>query len=183
MIVSCPSCGTHYRHEARSLPVRARCGRCDAAIDRTGLRAYRIAEVAAHASEPRTGAPRAAVALMEPTPRAHGTVRDTWDESEPLPSIPEMEHAPAFEPSVAPVSEDDILDERRGREPEDEAPAAAARTGSGGVGTVVAWTTAGSVLGTGVSWTLGNTTMTGVLFGGLVGLMAAWGWLRWISRP
>ena len=153
---------------------------------------------AAHASEPKLGAVGAAVALIEPPPSdvapgmarasrtaAHGpgTLRDTWDESEPLPSIPEMEHAPAFEPSVPPVSEDDILLERAGREAADEVPALAARTGSGGVGTVAAWTAAGSVLGTGVSWTLGNTTTTGVLFGGLVGLLAAWGWLRWISRP
>ena len=192
MIVSCPSCGTHYRHEARALPVHARCGRCDTAFDRTGLHPYRIVEAASGA--------RAAIGRNEPALAARVGVRgpgpsgvahqgvwtpavDTWDETEALPAIPEMAHAPAFEPSVPPVSEDDILGERTDDGADATAPIPVRRSKPAGVGAIVAWTTAGSVLGTGVSWSLGNTTITGILFGGLAGLTAAWGWLRWTSRP
>jgi predicted Zn finger-like uncharacterized protein len=200
VIVSCPSCGTHYRHQARALPVHARCGRCDTAFDRTGLRPYRIVPDASGAPDPRVGARRVAVGRIEPAldtriaaheppwgwrDRASDPtpLTDTWDETEALPPIPEMAHAPAFEPSVPPVSEDDILEERTDEGADAAAPVPVRRSNPAGVGAVAAWTTFGSVLGTGVSWSLGNTTITGVLFGGLVGLTAAWGWLRWTSRP
>jgi hypothetical protein len=177
--------------------VHARCGRCDTAFDRTGLHPYRIVRAATVASEPKVGAARAAFATRaNRSEDAHDTARkwrveasetgravDTWDETEALPPIPEMAHAPAFEPSVPPVSEDEILEERTDEGADELPPIPVPRGRPPGVGAVATWTIAGSVLGTGVSWTLGDTTIMGVLFGGLVGLSAAWGWLRWTSRP
>jgi predicted Zn finger-like uncharacterized protein len=183
VIVSCPSCGTHYRHEARALPVHARCGRCDTAFDRIGLRPYRIVRTVTAAPEPKVGSAHDAAWTWRARAPEPEPLVDTWDETEALPSIPEMAHAPAFEPSVPPVSEDDILDERTDEGADATDPVPARRSNPAGPGAVAAWTTAGSILGTSVSWSLGNTTITGVLFGGLVGLMVAWGWLRWTSRP
>ena len=174
MIVSCPSCGTHYRHPDRVLPVRARCGKCDATIDRIGLRPYRI-EGALAVSRAAEAPPLAAsLALAEAVGHPAPAAVDPWDESEPLPAIPEMAHAQDGGP--------DTLDEPSARRGEADDPSPEARPQPAGLGAVAAWTIAGSILGTGVSWTFGNTTMTGVLCGGLVGLTAAWGWLRWTSR-
>jgi hypothetical protein len=85
-----------------------------------------------------------------------------WDETESLPEIPEMASgAPEFA-----RTENETAEAER---------AIAESTPDGGSPLVV--------YGTGTSWTLGGTTETGLAAGGLCGLAAAWGWLRWASRP
>lgn len=42
MIVSCPSCGTLYRHEAEGPPRRARCSCCDGAVHVGARRSYAV---------------------------------------------------------------------------------------------------------------------------------------------
>lgn len=184
--------------------MRARCGRCAGTVDLHALRPYRVrpvgpvraedvARAAAHlpiglddpslagriVSGLATPPPRSASAL---TWRAEAAAPDRWDEAEPLPEIPEMDAAAGFEPSVAPVTEADIRDELTEGDAVDDLPSRAPSE-AGGPATVGLWTMGGAVLGTGVSWTLGGTTMTGVLAGAVLGLSAAWGWLRWMSRP
>lgn len=41
VIASCPSCGTHFKHHL-AVSAHARCGRCEARIDLSRLRAYRV---------------------------------------------------------------------------------------------------------------------------------------------
>lgn len=51
----------------------------------------------------------------------------------------------------------------------------------GGPATFVLWLATGAIAGTGVSWTMGGTTMTGIAAGAALGAAAGWGWLRWTS--
>lgn len=216
MIVSCPSCGTHFkRPAAASASARARCGRCDAAFDLAGLRPYRIRAVTApvpvgvgvEAAAGRTSAahrpsiglddPGLAAAAAAPAAadgsamtwriEAHEeaepsvAARDTWDETEPLPPIPEMSFNPAYD-DVRSLSADRRAPAER-RAGDDEPAVAEAPAPPTGLSAYLLWALGGAILGTGASWTLGGTTAVGLLAGGGVGLTAAWGWLQWTSRP
>jgi hypothetical protein len=206
VIASCPTCGTHYKHEVRRALVRARCGRCDATFDLSALRPYRVvpvrpvrpedlARATAHLPiglDDPSLAVRIVAGLDAPQPAPVGAAltwrteapvdADGWDEAEPLPSIPEMNTAPAFEPSVPPVTEADVAEDFGPAVSPDADPSDAPGEG-GAITTIGLWAMGGAVLGTGVSWTLGGTTTTGVLAGAVVGLALAWGWLRWTSKP
>jgi len=189
LIVSCPSCGTNYRRPALPGVLRARCGCCESAIDLSGLKPYRLVRTAAvtrsdlaraeaHLSigldDPALAtqiAARAATARPAPlVPLAHAP--EMWDESESLPEIPEMATAP---PAFA-----------RGGEGAEEAARAIEESGEERGSSLAIygfWAAGGAIVGTGTSWTLGGTTLTGLVAGALSGLAAAWGFLRWTSRP
>lgn len=111
-----------------------------------------------------------------PTP-----VRDTWDETEPLPPIPEMRFDPTFQ-DAPPRFADRGAPEAR-EEGAVEPASVEAASAPTGLSAYLLWALGGAILGTGASWTLGGTTAVGVLAGGGAGLTAAWGWLRWTSRP
>ena len=188
MIVSCPSCGTNYKRPALPSPARARCGCCAGAIDLSGLRPYRIVRAVAPTAEDlaRTGA-HLAIGLDEPALAARIAARVTdaapaplvplvstpemWDESDPLPQIPEMATAA---PEYART--EDIGEAEQAIA--DSAPERASSLVVFGF-----WAAGGAIIGTGTSWTLGGTTVMGIVAGGLIGLAAAWGFLRWTSRP
>lgn len=220
VIANCPACGTHFKHEQPVMPARGRCGRCDATIDLTRLRPYRIVALAAPRPEDVARAARhlpiglddpalattiarnvrrpesqpaplvtyrieaevpAAPSAAERPPA--GPASDAWESDDPLPPIPEMSTRGAFEPSVPPVSETDILVERAEAHRSDldawsmpERPAVEGRAA-----TFVLWLAAGAIVGTGASWTLGGTTLTGVGAGAAVGALTGWGWVRWTS--
>jgi hypothetical protein len=188
LIVSCPSCGTNYKRPALPGPARARCGCCAGAIDLSGLRPYRIvratapsagdlAKAEAHlpiglddpALAPRIAARAADAAPAPLVPLA--SMPEMWDESDPLPEIPEMATAP---PEYARNEESEEADQAIA----DSAPERASSLVVFGF-----WAAGGAIVGTGTSWTLGGTTLTGIVAGGLTGLAAAWGFLRWTSRP
>ena len=52
---------------------------------------------------------------------------------------------------------------------------------SGGGATFALWLATGAIAGTGVSWTLGGTTIDGVALGAVAGALAGWGWQKWTS--
>jgi len=189
LIVSCPSCGTNYKRPAAPSAARARCGCCAGSIDLSGLRPYRIVRRAAPtASEIARAGAHLSIGLDEPAlattiaARSHEappvplvllhSTPETWDESDPLPEIPEMAGAPQDFARTEPES--------------DEAERAIAES-AGERGSSLAvfgfWAAGGAIVGIGTSWTLGGGTLTGLVAGGLSGLAAAWGFLRWTSRP
>lgn len=211
MIANCPSCGTHYKHERPVVPARGRCGRCDATFDLSRLRPYRI--VAAAAPRPDDVArarqhlpiglddptlattiarnvdrraahapPQPAMRIeADPTPAAAS--HDAWEGDDPLPQIPEMATLGAFEPSVPPLPERTILDERPAEIEfaRDASPTVDAPVAEGRVTSFVLWLAAGAIVGTGASWTLGGTTLAGVVAGVVMGALTGWGWVRWTS--
>jgi hypothetical protein len=189
LIVSCPSCGTNYKRPVVPGPARARCGCCAGAIDLAGLRPYRIVRRVPPTAEDllKAGA-HLPIGLDEPALAARIAARvddrspaplvplasspEMWDESEPLPEIPEMAAVPQ--------------EYARGDEGADEAEQAIADSAPERGSSLVVfgfWAAGGAIIGTGTSWTLGGTTLTGIVAGGLIGLAAAWGFLRWTSRP
>ena len=189
MIVSCPTCGTSYKRPPASSSARARCGCCAGTIDLSGLRPYRIVRAAEPGADDlaRAGAHlpigldepalatriAASVGNASPAPLVPlVSTGEVWDESESLPEIPEMAAAaPEFE---------------RPADDTDEAVRAlseSARARSSAAAVYGFWVAGAAIVGTGTSWTLGGTTAAGLTAGGLCGLIAAWGWLRWTSRP
>ena len=208
MIANCPSCGTHYKHEPPVERVRARCGRCDATVDLSRLRPYRIVPTATPTAEqakraarhlpigldhpalaaeiaknvarnvPREVAPPAPAAPPVGTPEA-------WEDEDPLPQIPEMTSKEDYGVSASPPPEGGALAEEPAGEIDParlgEATAGLPSNAGGGVATFALWVATGMISGTGLSWTMGGTTMTGMIAGAACGAMAGWGWLRWTS--
>lgn len=206
MIANCPSCGTHYKHQASRMRVRARCGRCDTALDLTRFRTYRIVSAAAPSNDDaRTAATHLPIGLDHPalaTSIAHNVVRSApqqkpqlapppapapglWDDQDPLPAIPEMDQRGAFESAVPTDPPGDMLESAAGMQA--EASGAAQENslrsgrGNGSFTTFLLWLATGALAGTGASWTAGGTTEAGIAAGALVGAVAGWGWLRWTS--
>jgi hypothetical protein len=199
VIAHCPACGTHYRHDILATPMRGRCGRCDAAIDLSRLRPYRLvvsrpAEVMALAAGvdlaegpieaahlPAIASPTAAeVSAVPPPAMLEGP---SWENEDPLPPIPEMAVMPI---ELRPMPADDDREaaspaaEGSRTDPESRTPRAAPHA-EGRATTWLLWTAAGAIAGTGFSWTMGGTTIAGVASGTLAGAIAGWGWLRWMS--
>ena len=195
MIAQCPACGTHYRHDVLATPMRGRCGRCDAAIDLTRLRPYRLvvprgAEAVALAAsvvtadEPFVPVPTPVAVAPEPVraDRLHapatGLDARSWENEDPLPPIPEMA-LPEIDLRPMPADGEDAtgVPESVGAGQEPTAPV----TGEGRGTTWLLWVAAGAIAGTGISWTIGGTTLAGVAAGTLAGAIAGGGWLRWMS--
>jgi hypothetical protein len=200
VIANCPSCGTHYKHEPPRLKVRARCGRCDTALDLSRLRPYRIAPAGLPTREDvRRAKAHLPIGLDHPalaTTIARNVARpatldsparpaDIWDDQDPLPPIPEMTLRGAFESSVPPVTEAEILagadDEPYDDDVQPRLILEAPSRPEGGAATFVLWVATGAIAGTGASWTAGGTTTTGLAAGTVLGVLAGWGWLRWMS--
>ena len=208
MIANCPGCGTHYKHEPPKVKVRARCGRCDASLDLGLLRPYRIAPTTAPTAEQaRRAASHLPIGLDHPAlattiaknielnreqpvgrptpvvaavrPPGMGAVED------PLPQIPEMTLRGAHESSALPGREGDVTWESPGGGKREESsvglvPEVSSSDG-GGTATFLIWLAVGAIAGTGSSWTMGGTTITGMAAGAAFGAVAGWVWLRWTS--
>ena len=191
MIANCPGCGTHYKHEPPKVKIRARCGRCDASLDLGRLRPYRIVSAAAPTTEQAQRAanhlpigldhPALATAIAENIARNTGHAEprsvpvllpvrppEIWETEDPLPQIPEM--------TLRGASSAGLREEPLG----ERAPAEPSPDGGGGA-TFALWMTAGAIAGTGASWTMGGTTITGMAAGAAFGAVAGWVWLRWTS--
>ena len=207
MIANCPACGTHYKHEPPKVRVRARCGRCDASLDLGRLRPYRIVSaVAPTAEQARRAASHLPIGLDHPalaTTIAENVARNSThavarpvpvvlpvgapeigENEDPLPQIPEMHLRGAYESAVRPVLDDDVPREGPGEgvgvEMGDPTPEESSPDG-GGAATFALWLATGAIAGTGASWTLGGTTITGMAAGAAFGAVAGWVWLRWTS--
>ena len=204
MIANCPSCGTHYKHEPPTQRVRARCGRCDATLDLSRLRPYRIVPTGTPTLEQRRDASRhlpigldhpglaTAIAtnvarnVKRPSPETPAVrPQELWEAEDPLPPIPEMtpkesvgESGAARNDMVSIGLKTDLPGGTIGASAQAEAPAPEA---SGGVATFLLWVATGVITGTGLSWTMGGTTLTGMIAGAALGALAGWGWLRWTS--
>ena len=204
MIANCPSCGTHYKLEPPVQRVRARCGRCDATVDLSRLRPYRIVPTGAptFAQSQRAARhlpigldhPELATAIAtnvarnpeRPSPEIVAVrPQEIWEAEDPLPPIPEMTPRETLGEAVA--LQRDTASIGLDREVRGGTIAAAAQVevpppaATGGVATFVLWVATGIISGTGLSWTMGGTTMTGMLAGAALGALAGWGWLRWTS--
>jgi len=198
LIANCPSCGTHYKHEPPKVRVRARCGRCAAPLDLARLSPYRIVTATAPRPEDaETAARHLPIGLDHPalaTTIAQNVARsvpaplsiqppDIWEDEDPLPQIPEMTLRGAFESSVPPIAENDILAaaavESSDHEAHGDETADAWSPAGEGAATFALWLATGVIAGTGASWTMGGTTTTGMAVGAVLGTAAGWGWLRW----
>jgi hypothetical protein len=197
VIANCPSCGTHYKHEPPSEKVRARCGRCDTPLDLTRLRPYRIVPaIAPTPEEARRAASHLPIGLDHPalaTVIAHNVGSRTPDGDPPPRPVPVLpgpqariatlpEPAIAEVPAAAAPSMWHDLSEV-GVEPTPVPKATQESTpGPEGARTTFAlWLAAGTIAGTGVSWTVGGTTIAGIAAGAGLGTLAGWAWLRWMS--
>ena len=199
MIANCPGCGTHYKHEPPKVRVRARCGRCDASLDLSRLSPYRIASaVAPTAEQARRAARHLPIGLDHPAlattiaenvarNRAHtvarpvpvllpGRLPEIWENEDPLPQIPEATLRGAYESSVPPTRDDDVPREGPGEDAREES-----SPDGGSTATFALWLATGAIAGTGASWTMGGTTITGMAVGAAFGAVAGWVWLRWTS--
>ena len=199
MIANCPGCGTHYKHEPPKVRVRARCGRCDASLDLSRLSPYRIVSaVAPTAEQARCAAshlpigldhPALATTIAENVARgsAHAVARpvpvlapvrppEIWENEDPLPPIPEMTPRGAYESSARPTRDDDVPREGPGEDIREES-----SPDGGSTATFALWLATGAIAGTGASWTMGGTTITGMAVGAAFGAVAGWVWLRWTS--
>jgi hypothetical protein len=109
----------------------------------------------------------------------------TWEDEDPLPQIPEMNLVGLQETDAVPASENAILCsgpvDAVGREDQELARTDGLSPVGGGPATFVLWLATGAIAGTGVSWTMGGTTMTGIAAGAALGAVTGWGWLRWTS--
>jgi len=200
VIASCPSCGTHYKHDAPRVPARARCGRCDTTLDLTRFRPYRIVAAGVPTREDlaRTetllpiGLDHPALAttiarnLGRATPvRQPDRPPGGWEDQDPLPPIPEMELRGPFDSTVPESSSGDMLAhpdaERSAGDIAAGADAVVPSRTSGGATTFALWLAVGIIAGTGASWMVGGTTIDGAAPGALAGALAGWGWLRWTS--
>jgi hypothetical protein len=92
----------------------------------------------------------------------------------------------AFESSVPPVAENDILAavtvESSVQWTQGDETADAQSPAGEGAATFALWLATGAITGTGASWTMGGTTTTGMAVGAALGAAVGWGWLRWTSR-
>ena len=194
MIANCPSCGTHYKHEPPKVRVRARCGQCDASLELGRLRPYRIVSAAAPTAEQASCAashlpigldhPALATTIAKNVARSNARevarpvplpirAPEIWDNEDPLPEIPERMLRDADESAVPHVLDNPVS-------PEDE-DGGVSEAPSGGATTFALWLTTGAIVGTGASWTMGGTTITGIAAGAAFGSIVGWGWLRWTS--
>ncbi|HEX4823375.1 MAG TPA: hypothetical protein VFV19_03610 [Candidatus Polarisedimenticolaceae bacterium] len=191
MIAHCPACGTHYRHDILAMPMRGRCGRCDAAIDLHRLRPYRLVatlggdavavaapvEVVAQALAPVEFVAPEPVSVPLAVPLAPAPVDQgpSWENEDPLPPIPEMATTaidlPAMTDVQAPIAPAGAPSRTEGT----------LATADGRATTWLLWVAAGAIAGTGISWTVGGTTLAGIAPGTLAGAAFGWGWLRWMS--
>ncbi len=199
MIANCPGCGTHFKHEPPRVPVRARCGRCDASFSLGRLRPYRIVSAAPLTAEQvKRVASRVPIGWDDPVLAAtiaenlastdvHADVSpvpvvvpvgptEAWGaDDDPLPQIPEMTLRGAYDASEqdgGPVASDEPREDEAATTPESRGEA---------VATFALWTAAGAIAGTGASWTMGGQTITGLAAGAALGTVAGWMWLRWKS--
>jgi hypothetical protein len=53
--------------------------------------------------------------------------------------------------------------------------------GRGSAAVIALWTFGGAIVGAGVAWGMGGTTMIGLAVGAVLATAAGWGWLRWTS--
>jgi hypothetical protein len=199
VIANCPTCGTHYKHRPPAVKIRARCVRCDTTMFLARLRPYRIVPVvdpspehaAAATSHLPIGLDHPALAttiarnIARPAPTASPNRSRALRDDDPLPQIHEMGLSGAFESAVPSPAVDDILG-TGGREAFDRTadgettPDAVPPAGSA-VATFALWLATGAIAGTGASWTMGGTTVSGLAAGATLGAITGWGWRRWTS--
>ncbi len=200
MIANCPTCGTHYKHEAPEIRVRARCGQCDTTLDLARLRPYRVAPVGEPSVESVERARRhSSIGLDDPalaTTIAQNVLRpapapsperafDKWEDQDPLPPIPEMTLRGPFEPGESDGADDAYVFGTVGIHAEEggveHAAAEAPPPASGRATSLALWVAAGAIAATGASWTMGGSTVPGLSAGAALGAAAGWAWLRWMS--
>lgn len=194
MIVSCPSCGTLYRHEAQGAPRLARCSCCDGPVhlgarrsyavrpslsDDPGVRAFAAGArglVAAAARAAGVPAPSLAVPLAP----SEGVRRVGMDDPMLAPAlettgfdrageVPMVWTTLAPEPSAEPDPEAEPSLETEAK------PAVGIRTALLGFGV-------GSLGGLGLSTLFGGPVLPWWGGGACAGLVLAWGGARWASR-
>jgi hypothetical protein len=204
VIANCPACGTHFKHQMVAVPARARCGRCDATVDLSKLRPYRVVAASApSAADAARAAAHFRIGLDDPSLATRIASRVSPAPSMPAADIP----VPPAEPVAAPIAlapitlahVDDTWDT------DDPLPAIPEMTATdrdilgshhvaeadgvalvppqpeGRRTTFALWLLTGAIVGTGVSWTLGGTTEWGMGVGAIAGSVMGWGWLRWMS--
>lgn len=180
MIVSCPSCGTLYRHEAKATSARARCASCDGAVHLGSRRSYAVRATLSDDPAARAfavGAP----GLVAAAARAAGASAPILGTS----SVPSegVRRVGMDDPTLEPALETTAFD-RGGEVPmlwASLAPDAASRPVVG-VRTSLLGFGVGSLCGLGLSTLFAGPVAAFWGGGACAGLGIAWGVSRWASR-
>lgn len=186
MIANCPTCGTHYKHAPPAVTLRARCVRCDTTLFLARLRPYRIVAIADPSPEQSArAASHLPIGLDHPALATAIACNIENRDDDPLPLIREMAPSGAFASVVPSDTDDDMLGTGAryafGRKTDADVAPDAASSGGGGAATFALWLATGAIAGTGASWTMGGTTMSGIAAGVALGAVTGWGWRRWTS--
>ena len=176
MIANCPSCGTHYKHELPKVTTRARCGRCDATVDLSRLRPYRIVTASSPRPEDAATASRYSPIGLDHPALATAIARNVAAPATP----PTRPQPPALAIASDAASTTPAVDSKAGTIPAAESVTPKIRVRGSAAG-IALWTVGGAIVGAGVAWGMGGTTMIGLAVGAVLATAAGWGWLRWTS--
>ncbi len=186
MIANCPSCGTHYKHEAPPESVEARCGRCDAALVLSRARPYRIVPVRMPSGrEAAIVAAYSSIGVDDPAlvTEIARNVPETVIDAPVLRAHPAHEHVAAPPIVLAPHPAVAVPEAA----PAEAAPATAApaevevRPARKSSSAFPLWLAASAMVGIAASWWIGGGTIDGLAWGAGAGAVVWWGWRRWIS--
>lgn len=210
MIANCPACGTHYKHQVLAVPARARCGRCDATVDLSRLRPYRIVAAGGPSQEdavrtvdhlpiglddPSLATTMARHVASAPRIAAAATRLPKEQEAAATPVAPATFELPPIAlatadatwdtddplPSIPEMTATDRDILGSQRVADEDRAAPLPQQPEGRRTTFALWLIAGAIVGTGISWTLGGTTEWGIGAGAIAGSLTGWVWLRWTS--
>jgi hypothetical protein len=197
VIVSCPSCGTLYRHEVEGTPRRARCSCCDGTVHVGVRRSYAVRPAfpddpgsrAFAATAPGLVAAAARAAGVPPpplngpaTPPSEGVRRVGMDDPRLAPALQSTSFDRPGDSAMlwTMLAPDSGAPVAAGAEPPpatENAPRNTGRIRRGIVGMGV-----GSICGLGLSTLFGGNVAAWWGGGAVAGLGLAWGVARWASR-
>ena len=197
MIVSCPSCGTLYRHEAGGEPRRARCSCCDGTVHLGARRSYAVRASFSDDAGLRAFA-ATAPGLVAAAARAAGRPVPVGIGAAPVPSEG-IRRVGMDDPSLAPALGSTSFDrpgdsamvwtmlapEADAPVPDAAEPPAATERGSGAPNRIrgaMIGLGLGSLCGLGLSTLFGGQVAAWWGGGACAGLGLAWGVTRWASR-
>lgn len=206
MILSCPTCATRYRHEHLPVGSPARCGQCDRVFPVPPSRSYFVQAispagrtlVAANAGAMQsagarqvliedlgTAPVRVALGREVSLPPMPGGPEEPVSESSfelaaPRPGRPTEEPKSAGSRSTATMPTVP-LDRRAAPRREVAPPEPEKATFRSTAGVLLAWIALGAGMGLALSFVLGGPMRIWSAAGVATGLVAGWGWLRWMS--
>jgi hypothetical protein len=166
--------------------VRARCGQCDASLDLSRLRPYRIVSVAPPTAEQsRRAAQHLPIGLDHPglaTTIAENVGSRGPHGAEPLATIrTSTAHAASTSQQVPEMASSHAEGSSSEASLSNEANAQRVAN-RWGAATIAVWTAIGAVAGFGGSFAMGGGSLTWTAASAVLGAISGWLWQRWPSR-